>query len=327
MQESVLDHLKKVSTVVADTGDFELIKKYKPIDATTNPSLILKAVKDLKYTDFVRDIILGVVEQNHDLSNRDSIVKDISLEILVKFGCEILNVIEGRVSSEVDARLSFDTQKTIEYARQIISKYEDKGIAKDRILIKIAATWEGIKAAKQLQCEGIDCNLTLIFDKVQAQACAEAGVYLISPFVGRITDWQIKEQNLTNFPSVVEDEGVKSVQEIYALYKSQGYKTIVMGASFRNTDQLLALAGCDALTIAPTLLDQLSSMSDKIETKLVDTVPAVFQQAKIIEPYFRWQMNENSMATSKLADGIRAFAKDTIELESIIKKIIKQETT
>ncbi|WP_434061679.1 transaldolase [Candidatus Francisella endociliophora] len=318
---TALDQLREHSRVVADTGDFELIKKYKPIDATTNPSLILKAVKDKKYADFVKGIIANVKSNNPNLAEAD-LIKEISIEILVSFGCKILDVIDGKVSSEVDARVSFDTEKTINYAKEIIEKYNQKGIFKDRVLIKVAATWEGIKAAQQLQKEGINCNLTLIFDKAQAQACAEANVYLISPFVGRITDWQMQQENLNEFPEVSSDEGVNSVKAIYDLYKEQGFKTIVMGASFRNAKQVLALAGCDALTIAPALLEELNSINNKIEPKLINSNSTISQQTKITEVDFRWQMNDNIMATYKLAEGIKSFAKDTIELENIIKEFL-----
>ncbi|AIT08825.1 transaldolase [Candidatus Francisella endociliophora] len=321
MEMTALDQLREHSRVVADTGDFELIKKYKPIDATTNPSLILKAVKDKKYADFVKGIIANVKSNNPNLAEAD-LIKEISIEILVSFGCKILDVIDGKVSSEVDARVSFDTEKTINYAKEIIEKYNQKGIFKDRVLIKVAATWEGIKAAQQLQKEGINCNLTLIFDKAQAQACAEANVYLISPFVGRITDWQMQQENLNEFPEVSSDEGVNSVKAIYDLYKEQGFKTIVMGASFRNAKQVLALAGCDALTIAPALLEELNSINNKIEPKLINSNSTISQQTKITEVDFRWQMNDNIMATYKLAEGIKSFAKDTIELENIIKEFL-----
>ncbi|MED7787793.1 transaldolase [Francisella sp. 19X1-34] len=319
MQQSVLEQLKKVTMVVADTGDFELIKKYKPVDATTNPSLILKAVKDKKYSDLAKQTIQSVKEKNPNL-NINELVKEILIEILVTFGVKILEVIDGKVSSEVDARVSFNAAETIDYARKIIAKYEDKGISKDRVLIKIAATWEGIKAAKILQKEGINCNLTLIFDKAQAQACAEAGVYLISPFVGRITDWQIKENNLAGFPDIKDDDGVNSVKAIYNFYKTHGFKTIVMGASFRNAEQVIALAGCDALTISPALLEDLEQRKEPLEIALNGALDVSTQDPELTESKFRWLLNESAMATHKLAEGIRQFAKDTIELESIIKQ-------
>ncbi|EDN34557.1 transaldolase [Francisella tularensis subsp. tularensis FSC033] len=319
MQKSVLEQLKQVTMVVADTGDFELIKKYKPVDATTNPSLILKAVKEQKYSNLVAETISKVKANNPDL-NSDDLVKEIAIEILVSFGIKILDVIEGKVSSEVDARVSFNSATTIDYAKRIIARYESNGIPKDRVLIKIAATWEGIKAAKLLQKEGINCNLTLIFDKAQAKACAEAGVYLVSPFVGRITDWQMQQNNLKTFPAIADDDGVNSVKAIYKLYKSHGFKTIVMGASFRNVEQVIALAGCDALTISPVLLEELKNRDEHLEVKLTKNDDVVTQSPQISEADFRWLMNENAMATHKLAEGIRLFTKDTIELENIIKQ-------
>ncbi len=321
MQKSVLEQLKQISMVVADTGDFELIKKYKPVDATTNPSLILKTVKDDKYKSLVEGIINRVKKSNSSVSNKEIMTKCV-IDVLVTFGIKILEVIDGKVSSEVDARISFDTAKTIEYAQQIISKYEESGLPQDRVLIKIAATWEGIKAAEFLQKEGVNCNLTLIFDKNQAQACAEAGVYLISPFVGRITDWQIKDNNLLQFPSTEDDEGVKSVKEIYSSYKKQGFNTIVMGASFRNVDQIIALAGCDALTISPVLLEELSNKFEALDNKLSVVDEKVVKKDKLCEATFRNSLKENTMATYKLDEGINQFAKDTIELEEIIKKYL-----
>ncbi|ASG67786.1 transaldolase [Francisella halioticida] len=319
MQQSVLEQLKKVTMVVADTGDFELIKKYKPVDATTNPSLILKAVKDKKYSDLVKQTIQSIKLKNPKL-NTNELIKEILIEILVTFGIKILDVIDGKVSSEVDARVSFNAAETIDYARKIIARYQDRNIGKERVLIKIAATWEGIKASKILQKEGINCNLTLIFDKAQAQACAEAGVYLISPFVGRITDWQIKENNIEVFPNIENDNGVNSVKSIYHFYKTHGFKTIVMGASFRNVDQVIALAGCDALTISPSLLEDLEQRKENLKTKLSDCLDVSTQDPELTESKFRWLINENAMATHKLAEGIRQFAKDTIKLEKIIKE-------
>lgn len=321
MTKTILDQLKQVSMVVADTGDFELIKQYKPVDATTNPSLILKAVKDERYTELVKQLIKNIKAANPQLSKQEIITKCV-IEILVTFGAKILEVIDGKVSSEVDARLSFSTIKTINYAKRIIEAYKDKGISKDRVLIKVAATWEGIKAAKLLQKEGINCNLTLIFAQAQAQACAEAGVYLISPFVGRITDWQMQQQGLESFPAVDEDEGVKSVKEIYSFYKNHDYKTIVMGASFRNIDQVLALAGCDALTISPALLEEMANMNHTLERKLCNNQEVYLNESSISEDEFRLSMNQNAMANHKLAEGINLFAKDTEELEQIIENYI-----
>ncbi|WP_432773747.1 transaldolase [Francisella salimarina] len=319
MQKSLLEQLKEVTMVVADTGDFELIEKFKPVDATTNPSLILKAVKDPKYSKLVTDTIDKFKQNNPELK-KDDLLKEVAIEILVSFGIKILDVIDGRVSSEVDARVSFNSAETIDYARKIIKKYESYGVSKDRVLIKIAATWEGIKAAKLLQKEGINCNLTLIFDQVQAQACAEAGVYLVSPFVGRITDWQMQQSKLDDFPAVVDDDGINSVRAIYKLYKDCGFKTIVMGASFRSAKQVVALAGCDALTISPALLEELENSFESLEVKLKRSNDVSTQVPQVTESDFRWKMNENSMATTKLAEGIRQFAKDTVELENIITK-------
>ncbi|QEO56839.1 transaldolase [Francisella marina] len=319
MQKSLLEQLKEVTMVVADTGDFELIEKFKPVDATTNPSLILKAVKDPKYSKLVTDTIDKFKQNNPELK-KDDLIKEVAIEILVSFGIKILDVIDGKVSSEVDARASFNSAETIDYARKIIKKYESYGVSKDRILIKIAATWEGIKAAKLLQKEGINCNLTLIFDQIQAQACAEAGVYLVSPFVGRITDWQMQQSKLDDFPAVVDDDGINSVRAIYKLYKDCGFKTIVMGASFRSAKQVVALAGCDALTISPALLEELENSFESLEVKLKRSNDVSTQVPQVTESDFRWQMNENSMATTKLAEGIRQFAKDTVELENIITK-------
>lgn len=319
MQKSLLEQLKEVTMVVADTGDFELIEKFKPVDATTNPSLILKAVKDPKYSKLVTDTIDKFKQNNPELK-KDDLIKEVAIEILVSFGIKILDVIDGKVSSEVDARVSFNSAETIDYARKIIKKYESYGVSKDRILIKIAATWEGIKAAKLLQKEGVNCNLTLIFDQIQAQACAEAGVYLVSPFVGRITDWQMQQSKLDDFPAVVDDDGINSVRAIYKLYKDCGFKTIVMGASFRSAKQVVALAGCDALTISPALLEELENSFESLEVKLKRSNDVSTQVPQVTESDFRWQMNENSMATTKLAEGIRQFAKDTVELENIITK-------
>ncbi|APC96751.1 transaldolase [Francisella frigiditurris] len=320
MKESVLEQLRKVTKVVADTGDFELIKKYKPIDATTNPSLILKAAKEDKYAHIVKECIENGKLKSSDFSSQETLIEDILMDIVVAFGVEILKVIDGKVSSEVDARESFNSASTMEYARKIINKYSEKGISKDRILIKIAATWEGIKAAKLLEKEGINCNLTLIFDKAQAIACAEAKVYLISPFVGRITDWQISNNKLDSFPKPEDDNGVNSVKEIYKYYKDYGYETIVMGASFRNAEQVKALAGCDALTISPALLEELSQQNSTLVVSLHDNGKVEQKPKYITEQEFRWLLNESALATQKLSEGIRQFAKDTVELESLIKK-------
>ncbi|WP_235826873.1 transaldolase [Facilibium subflavum] len=303
-----------MTKVVADTGDFTQIKKYQPQDATTNPSLLLKAVLMPEYDEVVKSA----------LSNTKDINKAM-LNISTAFGVEILKVVPGRVSTEVDARLSFDCEKTIEYARELIASYQAHGVDKDRVLIKIASTWEGIKAAEILEKEGVCCNLTLMFDLVQAIACAQSNVYLISPFVGRITDWYMKQQGQKDFPDVAEDKGVQSVKEIYQHYKKFGYQTVVMGASFRHVGQIEALAGCDALTISPELLAQLESDQASLVQQLSkDAVPLADHTDTIIdEKMFRWAMNQNPMATEKLAEGIRKFAEDTVKLESIISQKIK----
>lgn len=310
MAENQVEQLKKLTTIVADTGDIEAIRKFKPQDATTNPSLIFKAAKMPAYSNLVDD---AVKNGKGDLSA----VMD---ELAVLFGVEITKIVPGYVSTEVDARLSFDTEATIAKARSIIALYKDKGIDKSRILIKIAATWEGIKAAEILEKEGISCNLTLIFSKAQAIACAEAGCTLISPFVGRIMDWYKKAEGVDGYEPC-DDPGVKSVSSIFNYYKKFGYKTIVMGASFRNTGEVLELAGCDRLTISPGLLENLTDCTDDVVQKLDAANSGKEEITKIDmnEKVFRWMMNEDAMATEKLAEGIRNFAKDIVSLEDIIK--------
>ncbi|CAB9504423.1 Transaldolase B [Seminavis robusta] len=308
------EQLKELTVVVADTGDVEAIKRLKPQDATTNPSLIYKAATMSQYAKLVDD---AVAYGKGDVAT----VMD---KLAVNFGAEITKIVPGYVSTEVDARLSFDTDATLEKARRIIELYKEVGIDKSRILVKIAATWEGIKAAEILEKEGITCNLTLIFSKSQAIACAEAGCTLISPFVGRIMDWHKKSQGVDGFEAK-DDPGVKSVTEIYNYFKKHGYNTIVMGASFRNTGEIVELAGCDRLTISPALLDQLAESKDKVEAKL-DTEKAITMDIpKIVmnEKVFRWEMNEDPMATEKLAEGIRNFAKDIVKLEEIVKDKMK----
>ena len=297
---STLDQLKTLTTIVADTGDFELIAQYQPQDATTNPSLILKAATQPQYAHLVDKAVQdsgGSLEHALDL-------------LLVGFGLEILKIIPGRVSTEVPAHLSFDTEGTIEKARQLIALYEKAGIDRKRILIKIASTWEGIKAAEVLEKESIHCNLTLLFAQAQAIACAEAGVQLISPFVGRILDWFSAKHNRTY--EATEDPGVLSVHEIYNYYKKHGFQTEVMGASFRNTGEILELAGCDLLTIGPSLLDQLQESTEPVTQKLDAARSANMDIPKVDmdEKYFRWELNEDAMATEKLSGGIRTFAAD-----------------
>lgn len=310
MAENQVEQLKKLTTIVADTGDIEAIRKFKPQDATTNPSLIFKAAKMPAYSNLVDD---AVKNGKGDLSA----VMD---ELAVLFGVEITKIVPGYVSTEVDPRLSFDTEATIAKARSIIALYKDKGIDKSRILIKIAATWEGIKAAEILEKEGISCNLTLIFSKAQAIACAEAGCTLISPFVGRIMDWYKKAEGVDGYEPC-DDPGVKSVSSIFNYYKKFGYKTIVMGASFRNTGEVLELAGCDRLTISPGLLEKLTDCTDDVVQKLdaANSEKEEITKIDMNEKVFRWMMNEDAMATEKLAEGIRNFAKDIVSLEDIIK--------
>jgi transaldolase len=308
------EQLKEFTICVSDTGDVEAVKRLKPQDATTNPSLILKAAKMPQYEKLIDD---AVKYAKGDLGKAMD-------KVAVNFGAEITKIVPGYVSTEVDARLSFDVEGTIEKARSIIAMYKEVGIDKSRILIKVASTWEGIKAAEQLEKEGIACNCTLIFSLAQAIACAEAGCTLVSPFVGRIMDWYKAHLKVDGFKPE-DDPGVKSVTTIYNYYKKFGYNTIVMGASFRNKEQIVELAGCDRLTISPDLLDELSSSTDKIEQKLDASKAASMDIKKIDmdEKTFRWMMNEDQMATEKLSDGIRVFAKDIITLEGIVKAKIE----
>lgn len=310
--ETQFDQLKTFTTIVADTGDIEAIAKFKPQDATTNPSLIYKAATMPEYAKLVDE----AVKDGSDLS-------DIMDKLAVKIGIEITKIVPGYVSTEVDARLSFDKEATISKARRIIELYKEAGIDKSRILIKIASTWEGIEAAKVLEKEdGITCNLTLLFSKAQAIACAEANVTLISPFVGRIMDWYKKRDGVDGYEKAEDDPGVQSVTAIFNYYKKHGYKTIVMGASFRNTSEILGLAGCDRLTISPALLEVLTASSDPV-TKVLDEAKSKdmdLEKIDMNEKTFRWMMNEDAMATEKLAEGIRNFAKDIVKLETMIKE-------
>ncbi|MGJ8655124.1 MAG: transaldolase [Akkermansiaceae bacterium] len=306
---SSLNSLKKYTTIVADTGDFESIKQYQPQDATTNPSLILKAAMQDEYQHIVDKAIASASSKTTEA------VMD---QLLVLFGLEILKIVPGRVSTEVDARLSFDTAGTIAKAKEIIALYEANGASKERILIKIASTWEGIKAAEALEKEGITCNLTLLFSKAQAIACAEANVQLISPFVGRIYDWYKKDTGIDYVGA--EDPGVISVTDIYNYYKKFGYKTEVMGASFRNTGQITELAGCDLLTISPNLLEDLQNSDAEVTQKLNEEDAQASDQEKISlnEADFRFIYNEDAMATEKTAEGIRGFSADIVKLETLI---------
>ncbi len=314
-ETSQLDQLKKFTKVVADTGDFETIKDFKPQDATTNPSLIYAATQKEQYGHLLEEVIAD--RKNSGLSGAAQI-EDVIDHLLVKFGCEILEIVPGRVSTETDARLSFDTEGSINKGRQLIELYEKSGIDRKRVLIKIASTWEGINAAEQLQKEGINCNLTLLFSLAQAVRCAEAKVQLISPFVGRIYDW-FKAANKRDYTGA-EDPGVISVKEIYTYYKKFGYETEVMGASFRNTSQILELAGCDLLTISPELLDKLAKTHEPIERKIGPnrSKEAPIERLELDEKKFRYLLNDDAMATEKTAEGIRKFAADIVKLEKFV---------
>ena len=306
---NTLDQLKQFTTVVADTGDFNSMCAYAPRDATTNPSLILKAVQQVAYKPLFSETVAA---------HKSKPVDFIADRVLVRFGLEILKIVPGRVSTEVDARLSFDIQATIDKAHELIALYQAAGISRDRVLIKIAATWEGIVAATVLEKEGIHCNLTLLFSPIQAAACAEGNITLISPFVGRIMDWY-KKRDGRDF-AAEDDPGVQSVRYIYAYYKHYGYQTQVMGASFRNVGEILALAGCDLLTISPDLLNQLQGMNEPVARKLMPVQKAAIAPIKldVSEPKFRYAFNNDAMATEKLAEGIRAFAVDSGKLEGLI---------
>jgi len=309
---SSLDQLKQFTIVVADTGDFHSMQKYKPQDSTTNPSLLYTASKMPQYKNLVDDAIL--YGKTHGKDQKEILLKAVD-KMAVNFGAEILKIVPGRVSTELDARLSFDTQGSIQRAKQIISLYKELGIDKERILIKIASTWEGIQAAKVLEQEGIHCNLTLLFSLIQAIACAESGITLISPFVGRITDFYKQKEGKTFQPK--EDPGVLSVQRIYNYLKYFGYKTVVMGASFRSKEQILELSGCDLLTVSPALLEELSSANIPV-TRQLDPSKVTDPKSKIPsdEKSFRWLLNQDEMATIKLAEGIRKFAEDLEKLET-----------
>ncbi len=316
LTQNQLEQLKKFTVVVADTGDFQTMKEFEPRDATTNPTLILKAAEKPEYAELVDKAIAA--KKDSGLSG-NALVETIIDELLVLFGIEILDIVPGRVSTEVDARLSFDTAGTIAKAKDIIALYEAKGISRDRILIKIASTWEGINAAAELEKEGIHCNLTLLFSLAQAVHCAESGITLISPFVGRIMDWFKAKEGKTY--EAAEDPGVLSVQSIYDYYKKFGYKTEVMGASFRNKGEILELAGCDLLTISPNLLEELASSNELVEEKLSEAASKAKDIEKIDmdENTFRWMFNEDAMAVEKTAEGIRNFAKDIVKLEQMIE--------
>jgi len=309
---SQLEALSQHSLVVADTGDIEQVARWKPQDATTNPSLLLTAAEDPRYQHLV---------QNSVRESKGDVVLAMD-RMFVLFGTEILKHVKGRVSTEVDARLSFDTENSLRKARGLIGLYEKLGVSRERILIKLASTWEGIRAAQQLEKEGIHCNMTLLFSFAQAAACADAGVTLISPFVGRIYDWHKQARRVDDIP-IEEDPGVLSVNRIYTYYKKYGYQTQVMGASFRKTGQILALAGCDLLTIAPDLLKKLSETNGEVPRQLSPekAKSADLPRAKLDEAAFRWQHNEDAMATDKLAEGIRRFDADARKLEKLITSL------
>jgi transaldolase len=311
-----LEQLREMTTVVADTGDLAAIKQFQPQDATTNPSLLLKVAQDTNYIQYVKDV---AKQANGNLIEAVD-------QFGVAIGAEILDIVPGRVSTEVDARLSFDTQAMIDKANKLISMYAEKGIDKDRVLIKIASTWEGIKAAEPLEKQGIRCNLTLLFGFEQAVACAEAGVFLISPFVGRILDWYKADNSIKGVEkdfSLFNDPGVQSVTQIYNYYKQHGYGTIVMGASFRNVGEIECLAGCDYLTIGPNFLAELQENEQVLEQRLsVKSLGEDQPKLTLDEKSFRWGMNQDAMATEKLSQGIRAFAADQVKLENLIQKYL-----
>ncbi|WOD07205.1 transaldolase [Marinomonas sp. GJ51-6] len=312
-----LSQLKEFTTIVADTGDITAIKDFLPEDATTNPSLMLKAAQIPEYAPFLEQAVAWAKTQSND---KEQQILDAGDKLAVIVGTEILKYVPGRISTEVDARLSFDKDATLAKARKLIALYEEAGVSRDRVLIKAASTWEGIKAAEELEKEGINCNLTLLFSFAQAQACAEAGVYLISPFVGRILDWYKKS---TGEDYTAEtDPGVVSVTEIYNYYKEHGYNTVVMGASFRNIGEIEQLAGCDRLTISPNLLEELKKDEGKLERKLVPTTDVKAAPTPITEAAFRWAMNEDAMATEKLSEGIRNFAVDQRKLEVTLASML-----
>lgn len=309
-----LDSLRSMTVVVADTGDIDAIKKYQPQDATTNPSLILSASALPQYAPLIDEAVAYAKAQSTDKAQQ---LIDAEDKLAVNIGLEILKIVPGRISTEVDARLSYDTQATVEKARKLIVLYNAAGISNDRILIKIASTWQGIRAAEILEKEGINCNLTLLFSEAQARACAEAGVYLISPFVGRILDWYKANTDKKEY-APAEDPGVISVTKIYNYYKEYGYKTVVMGASFRNVGEITELAGCDRLTIAPALLKELQENTTPLVRKLEYKGEVKAKPQPLTEAEFYWQHNSDAMAVEKLAEGIRKFAVDQEKLEAML---------
>lgn len=315
-----VEQLKQFTQVVADTGDFQSIDRFKPVDATTNPSLIFAAAQNERYASLIRD---AVAYGKGKTGTAEEKMEHIMDKLSVNFGIETLKVVPRRVSTEVDASLSFDTEASIAKARKLIGLYEESGISRDRILIKLATTWEGIRAAEVLEKEGIHCNLTLLFSMAQAIACAEAGVQLISPFVGRIYDWHLRDRGVDYIPGP-EDPGVLSLQEIYRYYKKFGYRTEIMGASFRNTEQIIELAGCDLLTISPDLLAELEHMNGELQRKLIpeEARKSDVEKISLDEKSFRWMLNENAMATEKLSEGIRRFNADLNKLKEMVREYL-----
>jgi transaldolase len=311
---NLLEQLKAITTIVADTGDVEAIKAVKPVDATTNPSLLLKASTLPQYAHLIEAAIAYAKSQG---GSKEAQIENAADKLAVLIGIEISKVVPGRISTEVDARLSFNIDKMVAKGRKLINFYQEAGVGKERVLIKLASTWEGIKAGEILEKEGIQCNLTLLFGFGQARACAEAGVFLISPFVGRILDWYKAKNPGTEYTQET-DPGVVSVRNIYAYYKEHGYKTVVMGASFRNTGELIALAGCDRLTVSPNLLQDLAATEGTLVQVLKDGGAKSTPPARLTEEEFRFQLNEDAMATEKLAEGIRGFVVDQNKLEKAL---------
>ena len=309
---SILDQLREMTTVVADTGDIEAVARLKPVDCTTNPSIVLKALGTEQFADTLDEAVRWGSGQSGDVAGA------VADRLAIAVGYELTKLVPGRVSTEVDADLSFDTKASVEKAHQIIAAYKDLGVDREQILIKLASTWEGIRACEILQKEGIDCNLTLMFSKAQAIACADAGAFLISPFVGRIMDWYKAKTGETYTGE--NDPGVLSVRSIYNYYKANDIETVVMGASFRNTGEIMALAGCDRLTISPALMDEMDAMSGTLERKLAPECFTAEEPVDMTEARFRWEMNEDPMATEKTAEGIRAFAKDLRTLREMVSE-------
>jgi transaldolase len=309
-----LEQLKQMTTVVADTGDIDAIRTFQPVDATTNPSLLLKASQDEKYAPLLEKARQYAASQG---GSQEEQLANMSDYLAVLIGREITQIVPGRVSTEVDARLSFNTRGTVEKAKRLLDLYQQQGVDASRVLIKIASTWEGIEAARELEKAGINCNLTLLFGFSQAQACADAGVFLISPFVGRILDWHKAREPQADF-ALDNDPGVQSVSRIYRYYKNHGYDTIVMGASFRNIGEIQSLAGCDRLTISPALLKELSETNAPLDRRLSPKSSSDDAQEQLDEQRFRWAMNGDAMATEKLAEGIRNFAADQVKLEKLL---------